>query len=175
MRIFVSITLLVFCAVTAASQQSRQTRAQEIAASFNKQKHAVKEKNGVRIEKYKDVRSELVVKPDVKDYSGVYEVPDLGYAITIQVAADGQIQANGSDASRSFRLENARIAGGMLTGRKVYENGSAENFEGVFITRTERNSPTDPGVSMFGLGVVLGNTFEHDGITFERLFYRANR
>src|SRR5262245_33647587 len=99
MRIFVLITLLVVCAVTAVSQESSQTRAQQIAASFNKQKHAVKEKNGVRMEKYKDVRSELVVKPDAKDYSGVYEVSDLGFVITIQVT-DGQIKANGSDSSR---------------------------------------------------------------------------
>ena len=66
-------------AASVISQQlSSQTKAREIAAAFTKNKHAVKEKFGVRMEKYKDVRSEPAVKSNVSEYSGVYEVPDLG-------------------------------------------------------------------------------------------------
>jgi hypothetical protein len=175
MRTFVVISLLVVCSISAYSQQSSQMRAQEIAATFNKQKHAVKEKNGVRIEKYKDVRCEPLVKQNTTEYSGNYEVSDLGLWISVQVAADGRVQANGSESSRTFRLENAKIAGALLTGRKIYEDGSAGNFEGVFITRTDRNSPTDTGVTTVGLGVILGIPFEHDGITYERLFYQRKQ
>jgi hypothetical protein len=177
MRSFVVITLLVVVAVNAPSQQSSsQTRTQQIAVSFNKQKHVVKEKNGVRTEKYKDVRSESVVKPNIRDYQGVYEVSDFGYVINIQVGSDGMVQANGYEkTSRTFRLENARIEGALLTGTKVYQDGTKQKFEGVFMNRTERNSPTDTGVTRFGLGVVLDTPVELGGITYERLFYQLKQ
>jgi hypothetical protein len=177
MRSLIVLILLFACFVSVSSQQqSSQTRAVEIAASFNKHKSAVKEKNGVRIEKYKDVRSEAVVKPNISEYSGVYEVSDLGFAISIQVGSDGRIVANGHDAqSRSFRLGHASIESGLLTGTKVYSDGAAEKFEGVFMTRTERSSPTAAGVTTFGLGVILSTPFEQSGNTYERLFYQFKR
>ena len=177
MRSFVVIVLLVIVSVNAPSQQSSsQTRTRQIAVSFNKQKHVVKEKNGVRTEKYKDVRSESVVKPNVRDYSGVYEVSDLGYLINIQVGSDGAVQANGYEkTSRPFRLENARIEGALLTATKVYGDGTEEKFEGVFMNRTERNSPTDAGVTRFGLGVVLSTPVELGGITYDKLFYKLKQ
>ncbi|MDB4871919.1 MAG: hypothetical protein JWL97_2923, partial [Gemmatimonadales bacterium] len=49
------------CAGIASSQQAgvagSELRTQTIVASFNKSKHVVKEKRGVRKEKYLDVRS----------------------------------------------------------------------------------------------------------------------
>ena len=180
MRACVLITLLVACSVNAGSQQlSSQARAQEIAASFSKFKHLAKEKNGFRKEKYKDVRSEPVVKQNVREYSGLYEVYDLGYVISIQVESDGRIQASGNETSgygnqqsRTFKLEHARIAGALITANKVYGNGAAEKFEGVFLTRTERNSPTDSGTSIFGLGVLLSTPRQQNGITYDKLFYQ---
>ena len=176
MRIFVLITLLVTISANAASQQaSTQTRAQEIAASFSKFKNTVKVKNGVRAEKYKDVRSEPVTKQNRSEYSGVYEFGDLGYVINLQVESNGRVNATGYEGapeSRSFRLENARIEGALLSATKVYANGTAEKFEGVFMTRTERTSPTQNGVTTFGLGVVLDTPFELNGITWQRLFYQ---
>ena len=44
------------------SSATVQTRTRAIAASFNKSKHVVKEKRGVRMEKYKRVESEPAVK-----------------------------------------------------------------------------------------------------------------
>lgn len=173
MRTVLLITLLVVGSVDAASQQeSSESRTQEIAISFNKVKHAVKEKNGVRTEKYKEVHSESVVKPNITDYAGVYEISDLGYAITIQVASDGQAQASGSEKGWSFRLEDARIEGALLSATKIYSDGAAEKFEGVFMTRTVRNSPTDSGVTTFGLGVVLHRPAEVNGVTYDKLFYQ---
>ena len=176
MRKIVVILLSVVCAAHVFSQQlSSQTKVQEIAAAFNKNKHVVKEKHGVRMEKYKDVRSEPAVKSNIKDYSGVYEAQDLGFVINVQVGTDGQIQANGSDKSREFRLENAKIEGALLSASKVYQDGAREKFEGVFLNRTDRNSPTDPGVTIFGLGVILSTPFEVNGNTYDRLFYHAKQ
>ena len=173
MRTFVVIVLSVACAAGVVSQQlSSQTKAREIAAAFTKNKHAVKEKFGVRMEKYKDVRSEPAVKSNISEYSGVYEVQDLGYVISVQVGSDGRIQASGSERSRAFTLENARIDGALLTATKVYSDGAREKFEGSFLNRTDRNSPTDPGVTIFGLGVVLTTPFEVNGLTYDKLFYQ---
>jgi hypothetical protein len=172
MRTIIAIVLLMACGVSVVAQQiSTQTRAQELATAFNKQKHVVKEKHGVRMEKYKDVRSEPAVKQNIADYSGAYEVSDLGYVINIQAGSDGSVQAVGNDKGRTFRLENARIDGALLTASKVYQDGTTEKFEGVFLNRTDRNSPTDPGVTIFGLGVVLNTPFETNGLTYEKLFY----
>ena len=172
MRTFVAIVLLMACGVGVVAQQiSAQTRAQELATAFNKHKQVTKEKHGVRMEKYKDVRSEPAVKQNIADYSGAYEVSELGYVLNIQVGRDGTVQAVGNDKGHTFRLENAKIDGTLLTASKVYQDGATEKFEGVFLNRTDRNSPTDPGVTIFGLGVVLNMPFETNGNTYEKLFY----
>jgi len=173
MRAFLLITLLVVGSVSAVSQQqSSETRTREIAISFNKVKHAVKEKNGVRIEKYKEVKTESVVKPNKSDYSGIYEVSDVPYVITIQVTNDGRVQAGGTEQGRPFKLDNASIEGALLSATKIYNDGTAEKFEGVFMTRTVRDNPTDSGVTTFGLGVVLHTAVELNGVTYEKLFYQ---
>jgi hypothetical protein len=185
MRPLSVITLLVgfwMIPVNAISQESyTQRRTQEIVASFNKQKYAVKEKYGVRREKYKKVVSEPVIKQNIRDYSGVYEVSGLGYLINIQVGSDGNIKAigfepadGGTRQARSFRLEGAKITGALLTATKVYDDGSTEKFEGVFINRTEFSSPTDNGVSAFGLGVVI-HPVEFAGVTLDKLFYHLKQ
>ena len=179
MRIVIVIALFVVCAVNVVSQQpSTQTKTQAIAAAFNKHKNVVKEKYGVRTAKYKDVRSEPLVKPNVGDYAGAYEVADLGHLINIQVGSDGRVQANGHEKapqSRTFTLENVRIEGALLTASRVYQDGTTEAFEGVFLKRTDRNSPTDAGVTTFGLGVVLRTPVEQNGLTHEKLFYRLKQ
>ena len=175
MRAFVAIVLFVAGAVTVASQQvSSQTRAQAIAQSFNKQKHVIKAKFGVTREKFKDVRNEPVVKPNAADYAGTYEMIDLGFVIALQVGNDGRIQASGHEQSeqqsRSFRLENARIDGALLTATKVYQDGATEKFEGAFLSRTVRDAPAAAPVTTFGLGVILATPVEVNGNTYERLF-----
>ena len=173
MRTFLLITLLVIGSVDALSQQqSSETRTREIAIAFNKVKHAVKEKNGVRIEKYKDIHSEPVIKPNISEYSGVYEVSDMHYVITIQVTSDGRMQGSGTDNGRPFTFDNARMEGALLSAIKIYNDGATEKFEGVFMTRTERNSPTDTGVTTFGLGTLLHTSIELNGVTYEKLFYQ---
>ena len=167
--------------VNAVSQESyTQTRTQEIVASFNKEKYAVKEKYGVRREKYKKVVSEPASKPSIRDYAGVYEVPGQGFFINLQIGSDGKVHATGSEPAkddpqqaRGFRLDDAKIAGAMLTATKVYDDGAREKFEGVFINLTTFESPTDKGVSAFGLGVV--RHLESSGVAEDKLFYQLKK
>ena len=88
------------------------------------------------------------------------------------------MHADGHDSgqpSRTFVLENGKIEGALLTAIKVYRDGATEPFEGVFMTRTERNSPTDPGITTSGLGVVLATPREFAGNTYEKLFYQLQQ
>jgi hypothetical protein len=160
---------------------SAQTRTRAIAASFNKSKHVVKQKRGVRVEKYKEVRSEPVIKTNPQEYSGGYEVPDMGFALEIRVDRNGNVEGSGYEPAgpdlsirRSFTLGNAKIDGALITGTQVYANGAHNRFEGVFLNRTAFDSPTDKGVTAFGLGVI-GKKIEVAGLTFDRLFYELKR
>lgn len=178
MRTFILIALLIVSTGSAVAQQgSHETTAQQVAAAFTKNKHAFKEKFGIRIEKYKDVRSEPLVRPNISDYSGVYEVLALEFVINLKVGSDGKVDANGHEkGSRTFKLENAKIEGAVLTGSKHYQDGTTEKFEGVFLTRTDRYSPTDVGVTILGLGVLLDAPVDFgSGVTYDKLFYELRQ
>jgi hypothetical protein len=164
-----------------AQESDSQQRTRDIVAALNKTKHIVKEKYGIRRQKFKEIRSEAVLKENTEDYSGTYEVPDLGYMLNLHVGSDGRIEANGHEPgqaggprNREFELRNARIQGALLTATKIYHNGATEKFEGVFIRRTELNSPTDAGVSTFGLGAV-GQRVQSGGVVRDTLFYQIKR
>jgi hypothetical protein len=177
MRPISIIALLVLIPISVIAQEFSSDRKSEIVASFNKEKHHVKEKNGVRVEKYKKVVSVPANKPNIKDYSGIYDVEGFGYRISIQVGNDGSVNATGTEpttgGTRNFRLDGAKIANAMLTATKVYDDGSTEKFEGVFLNRTDYSSPTDPGVRTFGLGVIVNNRVEVNGLTLDKLFYQS--
>lgn len=169
------------CAGAASSQQAgvagSELRTQTIVASFNKSKHVVKEKRGVRKEKYLDVRSAPAVKTNPAGYSGTYEA-DLGFSLRLSVDPSGRVEGTGHEplnaqpaVSRSFTLRNGRITGALITATKVYGNGSTEPLEGVFINKTVFESPTDPGATAFGLGVV-GTHIRIGGLDIDRLFYQ---
>ena len=165
-----------------AQEADFKTRTQTIVASFNKKKHVVKEKYGVRKERFKEIRCEPVIKQDLKDYSGTYKMVDWGYSINLQVASNGKIEATGYEPAtlnslpgRQFTLKGAKIEGALLTALKVYSDGTIEKFEGVFINRTEFNSPTDSGVSTFGLGVVGKSMEVVNGLTLDKFFFEMKR
>jgi hypothetical protein len=175
----------VFCAGVGASQQpgvaATDTRTRAIVASFNKNKHVVKEKHGVRKEKYLDVRSEPVVKQNPADYSGEYEDAGLGFSLRLRVDRDGKVEGTGYEplngdagVSRTFRLRDGRITGALITAKKLYANGSSEPIEGVFINKTAFESPTDKGVTAFGLGVI-GKGLQVDGLNVDRIFYQLKQ
>lgn len=179
MRVLCLISLLAFIPLNTFGQDSSIERKTEIVASFNKEKHIAKEKHGVRIEKYKKVVSEPANRTNIQDYSGVYEVEGFGHRLSIQVGNDGRINANGSEptngGSRTFKLEGAKISNAMLRATKVFPDGSTEKFEGVFLNRTDYISPDDSGSRAFGLGVLVNNPVEINGLTLDKLFYQFKR
>lgn len=163
-------------AQTAAASQNN--RAQVLAASFSKSKHVAKEKRGVRKEKYLEVRSVPSARANPATYSGSYEVPDLGFSLRLTVAPNGSVEGSGHEpvdieagVMRSFTLRDGRIEGALLTANKVFSDGSRERFEGVFIDRTTRTSATDPGSTVFGLGV-MGKLIQAPGYTTNKFFFQ---
>jgi hypothetical protein len=175
MRTLLAIAVLAACTGPAASQQLSGSRAEQLAASFSKSKNVVRQRAGVTKDKYVSIRSEPLVRADIRDYAGTYEAPDVGFVVQIEVDAAGRVLARGHDGgsgARSFTIEHARIENALLTGRKVYADGAAEPFEGVFLSRTEQRTRNGPTQTTLGLGARLRTPFELGGITYERLFYR---
>ena len=117
------------------------------------------------------------MKANPEDYSGTYEIPDLGFAMHLRVDRTGKVEGDGyepldSDPAvrRTFTLRNGRIEGALLTATKTYPAGHTEKLEGVFINRTSFESPTDTGYTRFGLGA-LGRPIEVSGLTLDKFFY----
>jgi hypothetical protein len=186
---FAQVTAVIvanaLCVGIASSQQAgaagSELRTQTIVSSFNKSKHVVKEKRGVRKEKYLDVRSVPAVQQNPADYSGAYEASDLGFSLQLRADRSGVVEGTGYEplngepvVSRSFTLRNGRMTGALITATKVYGNGSSEPFEGVFINKTVFESPTDKGVTAFGLGVV-GKGLQIHGLNVDKIFYQLKQ
>jgi hypothetical protein len=156
-----------------------QARTQELAAEFNKTKHKVKDKHGIRVEIYIEARSEAAVKRP-EEYAGVYRIDGNGAALELRVSGSGAVEATGEDiAGRAFKLTNGRIEGALLTATKIYENGETEKFEGVFINRTVRSgkSPADAieNRTIFGLGVAGQQIIRGSDGYNTRVFYERKR
>jgi len=158
--------------------QDSGARARELAAYFDKDKHKVKERRGVRVEVYLEMRGEPAPKRNLADYTGSYE-SEPGYPLTLRVGADGVVEGEGmepaSAGARRFTLQGARVSGALLTGTKLYEDGTTERIEAVFINLTTRTSPNSKGTTAFGLGVVFDPPKTGDGFNMERLFYALKR
>ena len=173
MRVFIiAAILLVFSGNLVSQTSSAGVRAQELAASFNKFKNVSKTKYGVTREKYKDVHCEPLLRHSINEYSGVYEATDLGYVIDVRVGNDGVVTGAGSENGLlRFNLENGKIEAALFTATKVYQNGTREKFEAVFLTRNDKESPKERVVSTIGLGVRFSVPVEINGSTYDRLFY----
>lgn len=166
----------VVASAQVAASMGAQARSQAIAASFSKFKNISKEKHGVTKAKYLKIESQPVVKANPEDYSGTYEVSDLGFALQLRVDHSGKVEGTGYEpivdpaVRRTFTLRDGRIDGALFTATKVYANGQSERLEGVFIDRKTFESPTDKGLTRFGLGVI-GKPVEISGMTLDKLFF----
>ena len=181
-RLLTAALVLGLCLVAsggAARGQDAGARAPELAANFNKSKHKVKEKRGIRVEVFVEVRGEPAVRGNAAEYSGAYESePD--YALDLRVGADGSAEGRGAEPApggvRRFTLRDARVSGAVLTGTRVYEDGATERLEAVFINLNVRHSPTGAGTTLFGLGVVFDPVkTSPQGFEIKRLFYALKR
>ncbi|HEY0243133.1 MAG TPA: hypothetical protein VGC52_10785 [Gemmatimonadaceae bacterium] len=156
--------------------RSISARTAAIVAAFSKNKHVVKERRGVRHEKYKKVVSEPVLNTNPEMLTGTYEVDDIGSTLILQVSRDGQVSGSGTETlaegvARTFTLKDGKIDGALLIAVKVFRSGRTERLEGAFMNRTSYDSPTDRGVSALGLGVI-GAPLTFHGNTYEKFFYR---
>jgi len=159
-----------------AASMGVQARSHVIAASFSKFKNLSKEKHGFTKSKYLKIESQPAVKANPEDYSGTYEVSDLGFAMGLRVDHSGKVEGTGYEpigdpaVRRTFTLRDGTIEGALITATKVYANGKSERLEGVFMDRTTFESPTDKGLTRFGLGVI-GEPIEVSGLTLDKLFF----
>lgn len=166
-------------AQTLASATETQSRTRAIVASFSKFKSVSKERRGIKKEKYLRVVSEAAVKANHVDYSGLYEVPGIAFALNLSVDRSGVVTGTGYEpltesVRRTFTLRDGRIQGALLTATKAYAGGESETLEGAFMNRTSFNSPTATGVAVFGFGTV-GHAIKVSGVTINRLFYDKTR
>ena len=174
----VCICLAAAGVVVSARRQDSGARARELAAYFDKDKHKVKEKRGVRLEVFLEMRGEPAVRQNAADYSGAYEW-EQGFPLELRVSADGRAEGSGTEpapaGSRRFTLRDARVSGALLKGTKVYGDGGTEPIEAVFINLVVRHAPDDRGERLFGLGVVFDPPKAGEGFTVTRLFYARKR
>jgi hypothetical protein len=118
------------------------------------------------------------VKTDITEYSGVYEASVSGDSLDIRVGKDGALQVIGHERTaglnprRRFTLTNARLDHALLLGTRVYDDGSSEPFEGLFINRTEFSSPSDKGTSHFGIGVLEEPEKSGGPVSRNAIFYQ---
>lgn len=157
--------------------QNVQQRTQEVVSEFNKTKHKVKEKKGIRVEVFVEVRSQAAVKRP-EEYSGVYRLDGDDAFLELRVSANGAVEGSGKDTEgREFILTNGKIEGALLTATKNYSGGGTLKLEGAFINLTTRSgkSPSDAvdKGTAFGLGLVgqivsYGDRIYGDRVFFER-------
>jgi len=163
-------------AVSANAQEVGQ-RTQTLLAALDKTKYKKKEKKNISIEVYVDVKNEAVLKADPSEYSGFYRAE--GYSLDLRVSKDGTAAGGGTDnnyestTQAAFKLQDARIQGGLLTATKVYETGEKQAFEAVFANRTVTNGRNPDHINgretRFGLGFI-----QNAGTGTNRVFLERN-
>jgi hypothetical protein len=143
--------------------QDTGKRTDELVAALDKTKSKSKEKRGLKIEVYVDVKNEAVAKQNVADYSGTYTDENDMHRLLLNVSSDGRVLGSGYDDEeegkrQSFTLRDARIDGALLTATKIYANGSTEKLEAVFANRRVRSGTNEKSATeteaAFGVGYV---------------------
>ena len=165
-RIFMLIVVFALCVGLSnnAFAQDAERKTQDLIAALGKTKYKKKEKKNFSFELYIDIKSEAVVKSNVRDYAGIYQSSDANYRIELRVVADGTVEGIGYDfdfntsQKQNFTLKDARIEGALLTATKIYADGGKEKLEAVFNNRTvtEGKNPHEINSreTKYGLGFI---------------------
>ncbi len=161
--LIVALVLSIGLSDTIFAQDAEQ-KTQNLIAALSKTKYKKKEKKNFSFEKFIDIKSEAVVKNNVRDYAGVYESSDANYQIELRVSADGKVEGSGYDTDfdnsqkQNFTLKDAQIEGALLTATKVFADGETEKLEAVFNNRTvtEGKNPNEINSrgTKYGLGFI---------------------
>jgi hypothetical protein len=143
--------------------QDTGRRTQDLVAALDKTKYKSKEKKGIKVEVYVDIKNEAVVKSDPAEYSGVY-AEDLGlYRLELRIAHDGRAEGSGFESSLDqkpvhFTLRDARIDGALLTATRVFDNGKTDQLEAVFVAQNLKAGTSPSKIEEehkeFGLGYI---------------------
>ena len=167
-RIF--LVVLMAAVALAGGLAAQGQDAAVLAAALDKNKHKVKEKTKhgitVRVEIYIDIKNVPEVRQPA-EYSGSYADGVGGSRLDLRVSASGEAEGAGVDStwvdgrgsdSRNFTLRNARVSGAVLTGEKVFADGSTERIEAVFVNRTistgTKANEIEERKVLFGIGWV---------------------
>ena len=146
-------------------------RASELAAALDKTKYKKKEKHGVTTEFYIDIKNRLRSPAGGPgEFTGSYVCESGEYKLDLKISADGTATGSGLDTNMdeekplAFTLRDARVDGSLLRATKVFDDGSTEAFEAVFVDRTTstgRNAQAiDSTETEFGIGFIRS---EKDG------------
>ena len=100
-----------------------------------------------------------------EDYAGRYAGPDAEHFIEVSVDAVGRWIVTMNEGARRVTLRNIRVDNARLTGQRVYEDGSTQDFEAVFGNRLLNGERT------FGIIVDL-NWEVSPGVTLTKVFYK---
>ena len=178
-KLLIVISLLI-CVVFVGEMfaQDAAQKTKDLVAALDKTKYKKKEKKNISNEVFVDIKNEAVSKADPTEYSGRYEAD--GYHLQLNVAKDGSLSGSGFDSfgndgrTVNFQLKNAHVQGALLTGIKVYDNGTEQPFEAVFVNRTARsgsnpNSINDESTE-FGIGFIQSNGANADSAWINRVF-----
>src|SRR6185369_4410988 len=111
--------LLALSLLTAVS--SYALTVDEMLARFNKVKQKSKHRQGMVIERYLNVHSELA-----PGRSGSYEATGFGRTLTLDVHADGTVAGRGAEDGRTFELRDGRVDGSHLTATMRFADGATE-------------------------------------------------
>jgi hypothetical protein len=127
-----------------------------------------KEKYGVVKEKHKVIESTPVVANTLQFYTGKYIFQEIQYQLEILMDEQSNpIVTLSSPNQPDIRLKNVTIADAYFVGFIPNTDGSEEKWEGVFINKSQDDSPT------FGLGIKLPAAIPlGDGIGLTKLFFR---
>lgn len=167
------ITTIVLSAFIAScvSAQSSKDKAEAFASEFNKDKHKMKEKNGVVTEKNKVVEAKPDVRNDAASYAGKYEMDGFGHFIVLRQVANGWegeyfTTKDDKEVSKAI-LKDVKIESALLTATIHHEDGKTLPFEGVFINRFVNGEKSE------GLGIrhllELSNGFVADKAFYKRI------
>lgn len=168
--IITTIFLSAFIA-SSVSAQSSKDRAEAIASEFSKDKHKMKEKNGIVTEKNKVVEAKPDVRNDAASYAGKYEMDGFGHFIVLRQGANGwegeYFTTKDDKEARKAILKDVKIESALLTATIHHEDGRTLPFEGVFINRFVNGEKSE------GLGIrhllELSNGFVEDKAFYKRI------
>jgi hypothetical protein len=173
--LLIAVVLFVGLSYELHAQDAGQ-RTRELTSALDKTKYKKKEKANVSIEIYIDIKNEAALREDPTAYSGNYESEN--YRMTLSVAKDGSAAGEGYELvgengrRTSFTLRDARVQGALLTGTKVYEGGTAEQFEGVFTNRTvstgKNANQIDSRETLFGFGFIQNRSDWNNRVFLEK-------